>query len=75
MTRNVQKDCLSKLLNNHKAKAEAKDPSNPWGNRFDLIMKDDLPHEEDAKKTFRQILAPIKYCHNLDIVNPDIKTF
>ena len=41
---------------------------------FDLIMKDDLPHEEDAKKTFRQILAPIKYCHNLDIVNPDIKT-
>ena len=75
MTRNVQKDCLSKLLNNHKAKAEAKDPSNPWGNRFDLIMKDGLPQEEDAKNIFRQLLAAIKYFHNLIIVNPDMKIF
>lgn len=70
MTTNVLKDCLCKLENIHKAKAEGTDPSNPWGNMFDLIM-DGLLQEEDA----RQIVAVIKYCHNLDIFNPYIKTF
>ena len=38
-------------------------------------MKDGLRQEEDAKNIFRQLVAAIKYCHNLDIVNPDKKTF
>ena len=42
---------------------------------FDLIGKGGLPQEEDGKKIFRQIVAAIKYCHNLDIVNPDQKSF
>lgn len=40
---------------------------------FDLIMEDGLPQEEEAKKIFWHIVAAIKYCHNLDIVHPNIK--
>ena len=42
---------------------------------FDPIMKDGLLQEEDAKNIFRQLVAAIKYCHTLDIVNPYIKIF
>jgi hypothetical protein len=42
---------------------------------FDPIIKDVLPQEEDVKKIFRQLVAVIKYCHTLAIVDPDIKTF
>ena len=42
---------------------------------FDLIMKVGLSQEDDEKEIFRQIVADIKYCHNLDIVNPYIKIF
>ena len=42
---------------------------------FDLIMKVGLSQEDDEKEIFRQIVAAIKYCHNLDIVDPDQKSF
>jgi serine/threonine protein kinase len=47
----------------------------PGGTMFDLIMKVGLSQEDDEKEIFRQIVAAIKYCHNLDIVDPDQKSF
>lgn len=37
----------------------------PGGHCFDLGMEDDPQQEEEAKKTLRETVSAIKYCHTL----------
>ncbi|NP_001371145.1 uncharacterized protein LOC382395 isoform X1 [Mus musculus] len=43
------------------------------GNLFDLIQEHGPLQEEEAKHIFGQLVASVKYCHNLNIVHRDIK--
>ncbi|XP_052021535.1 putative sperm motility kinase W [Apodemus sylvaticus] len=43
------------------------------GTLFDFIKENGPLHEEEAKEVFGQIVAAIKYCHNLGIAHRDIK--
>ncbi|NP_001371146.1 uncharacterized protein LOC626858 isoform X1 [Mus musculus] len=43
------------------------------GNLFDLIQEHGPLQEEEAKHIFGQLVASLKYCHNLNIVHRDIK--
>ncbi|XP_055452979.1 putative sperm motility kinase W, partial [Psammomys obesus] len=45
----------------------------PGGNLFRIVKDNGRMQEGEAKKVFGQILAAIKYCHNLDIVHRDLK--
>ncbi|NP_001371153.1 uncharacterized protein LOC627035 isoform X1 [Mus musculus] len=43
------------------------------GSLLDLIEEHGPLQEEEAKKIFGEILAAVKYCHNIDIIHGDIK--
>uniref|UniRef100_A0A8C6N0A7 non-specific serine/threonine protein kinase n=1 Tax=Mus spicilegus TaxID=10103 RepID=A0A8C6N0A7_MUSSI len=43
------------------------------GNLFDLIQEHGPLQEEEAKHIFGQLVASLKYCHNLYIAHRDIK--
>nr|XP_021484860.1 putative sperm motility kinase W [Meriones unguiculatus] len=45
----------------------------PGGNLFRIVKDNGRMQEGEAKKVLGQILAAIKYCHNLDVVHRDLK--
>ncbi|XP_031205531.1 putative sperm motility kinase W [Mastomys coucha] len=45
----------------------------PQGSLFDLIHHHGPLQEKEAKRTFGQIVAAVKYLHNCDIIHRDIK--